>query len=337
MKRTGVALVGLGPGARPHLASLADLRQRLDVRWAICRHPAGAELGPLAGTVSASSDLAAALADREVEVAIVATPASTHLEIAGRCLAAGKHTLVEKPLATALADAEQLVALATGSGRTLGVVLQHRFSPGALRLRELLAQDALGAVQAASVRVPWWRPQSYYDEPGRGTLQRDGGGVLLTQAIHSIDLFRSLVGVSAVQAAHATTTALHRMETEDHVTALLRLGNGAPGFLVASTAMFPGGPESIEVVGRLATAVLQAGALKVAFHDGRSEAVGSDGRSGSGANIMDFSHEGHRALIEDFLDATAAGRAPRVSATEALETHRLIETVLRTARAGADR
>ena len=89
--------------------------------------------------------------------------------------------------------------------------------------------------------VPWWRPQTYYDEPGRGTLARDGGGVLLTQAIHALDLFRSLVGVSAVEAAQVVTTALHEMETEDYVAALVRLGQGEPGTVSATTALHPGG------------------------------------------------------------------------------------------------
>ena len=84
--------------------------------------------------------------------------------------------------------------------------------------------------------VPWWRPQSYYDEPGRGVQARDGGGVLITQAIHSLDLFRWLVGIERVEAAQVRTTALHRMETEDYASALVRLGNGAPGTIIATVA-----------------------------------------------------------------------------------------------------
>ena len=90
--------------------------------------------------------------------------------------------------------------------------------------------------------VPWWRPQSYYDDPGRGVLARDGGGVLITQAIHSLDLFRWLLGIERVEAAQVRTTALHRMETEDYAAALLRLGNGAPGTIIATVAAYPGSP-----------------------------------------------------------------------------------------------
>ena len=119
------------------------------------------------------------------------------------------------------------------------MVLQHRFRPGVERLQTLLDQHGLGTVQAASVSIPWWRPQSYYDQAGRGTLARDGGGVLITQAIHSLDVFRALVGVLRVVAAQASRTRVHRMETEDHVQALLELGQGAPGRLMATTAHYP--------------------------------------------------------------------------------------------------
>jgi predicted dehydrogenase len=332
-RRIGLALIGLGPGSQPHVKSLVDLVDRVDVRHAVCRRPDQADLGPLAGRVRATADLDAVLADPAVHAVIVATPAAKHLDIAGRCLAAGRHVLVEKPLEVSLPRAQALVAAARASGRRFGVVLQHRFRPGSQRLRALLAEGALGAVQFASVRVPWWRPQAgYYDQPGRGTLARDGGGVLLTQAIHALDLFRSLVGVTTVEAAQAATTAVHHMETEDYAAALLRLDGGAPGLLMATTAMFPGSPEVIEIAGTRATATLAAGRLQVRWHDGREETVEAEGPGGSGANIMDFPHDAHRALIADFLDAIESDRDPQVTGEEALATQRLIDEVL--ARAG---
>jgi predicted dehydrogenase len=152
--------------------------------------------------------------------------------------------------------------------------------------------------------------------------------VLLTQAIHSLDLFRSLVGVSAVDAAQVLTTSIHRMETEDYASALVRLGNGAPGSVFATTAMYPGAAETIEIIGQLGTAVLTGGDLKVSFRSGAQLAVKSDGGTGGGANVMDFPHDAHRALIEDFLLAVRDGRQPQVSGGEALETHVLIEQIL---------
>jgi len=338
MKRMGVVMVGLGPGSQPHLKSLRDLSDRVELRYAICRHPDQADRAFLPAGVPVTSDLNAALSDPDVDMAIVATPPATHLPIAVECLQRGKHILLEKPLEVSFARSRELVERAAASDSTCGVVLQHRFRPASLRLRELLASGKLGAVQAASVRVPWWRPQSYYEQAAkgtltRGTLARDGGGVLLTQAIHSLDLFRSLVGVTSVEASQVITTALHRMETEDYASALVRLGNGAPGSVMATTAMYPGGPETIEIIGQLGTAVLAGGDLKVTLLNGEQIEVKSEGGTGGGANVMDFPHDAHRALIEDFLTAVHERRQPCVSLPEALESQRVIEEILAPARA----
>ena len=328
MKRIGVALVGIGAGAVPHLRSLHDLRETVELRHAVTRRPAAADMGPFNGILAPTSDLQSALTDPVVQAVIVATPPSTHLEIAQQCFASGKHVLLEKPLDISLARSQAIVDMARNAKRHLGVVLQFRFRPGAIALQSILTSGGLGAVQAASVRVPWWRPQSYYEHAGRGTKARDGGGVLVTQAIHSIDLFRSLVGVTSVVAAQVQNTSLHSMETEDFASAMLTLGNGAPGYLMATTAMYPGLPESIEIIGTRGSAVLEGGALRIHYIDGRTLHVASEGGTGSGANIMDFSHAAHCALINDFAQAIALDRAPKVLGDDALATQKLIEQVL---------
>jgi predicted dehydrogenase len=319
-ERMGMALVGLGAASQPHLRSLQELSDRIDLRYVVTRQPHPERLHPYTGPVRQVRALDDALQDPLVQAVLVATPPSTHLEICQRCLTAGKHVLLEKPLELNLDRSAQLVELAKRSGLNLGVVLQHRFREAALVLQQLLDAGRLGSVQAASVRVPWWRSQAYYDEPGRGTLARDGGGVLLTQAIHTLDLFRSLVGVRSVKAAMVRQTRLHTMETEDHVTALLVLDNGAPGDLMATTAMYPGYPETIDIIGTLGSAHLT---------------VTSEGGTGSGANMMDFSHGPHRDLISDFIDSILEKRAPRVSGADALKTHVLIDELLRMGAAAA--
>ena len=212
-------------------------------------------------------------------------------------------------------------------------MLQHRFRPGILRLRAVLEAGGIGTVQAASMTVPWWRPQAYYDEPGRGTIARDGGGVLLTQAIHTLDLFRSLVGVRSVVAAQAMTTAVHRMETEDYVTALVRLGNGAPGTIRRPRRPIRAGPSGSRSSAPKGTASLIGGGLRVARIDGGTEVLAAEGPTGSGANIMDFPIDAHRALLADFFDAIAAGRDPAVTGEEALASQRLITDILERAAA----
>ncbi|EJE50934.1 putative dehydrogenase [Acidovorax sp. CF316] len=330
MKKLGIALLGVGPGSEPHLQSLATLADSVDLRWTLARSNPDKARAAVPPSTRVTGALQEILGDPLVEAVIVATPAYTHLEIASAALAAGKHTLVEKPLDVTLARAEELVGQAASHGVQLGVVLQHRFRPGAQRLKQLLDAGTLGAVQSAVLQVPWWRSQEgYYAKAGRGTLARDGGGVLLTQAIHAIDLFRSLVGVRAVVASQIATTAIHEMETEDFASALLTLGNGAPGVLVATTAMYPGRAEVLELVCRHATATLEGGNLRVQYHDGRVETLDGESKSGSGDSIMDFSPDAHIALHRDFFGAVAEGRAPTVTGAEAVATHRLIDQIVR--------
>lgn len=328
MDRLGLGIIGLGPASEPHARSLVELADRVVVRAAASRSEGRARAFADRFGFPVTTDIDGLIADPAIHAVLVLTPPAAHLDVAERCFAAGKHVLVEKPLEVAVDRAERLVAAGRAAGRRLGVVLQHRFRPSSLRLRALLDAGALGEVQGAWMLVPWWRPQAYYDEPGRGTLARDGGGVLLTQAIHTLDLFRSLVGVSAVVAAQAATTAVHRMETEDYASALLRLGNGAPGTLLATTAAYPGSPERIEIVGTRGTAALHGGALRVALHDGTEEVLAAEGPTGSGASIMDFPIDAHRALLSDFIDAVATGRDPAVTGEEALASQRLVAEVL---------
>jgi len=324
----GVSLIGLGPGSLPHAKSLLDLQDQAHVCWAATRRPERAAEFARTFPFRTTTDLDQAISDPAVDAVIVLTPPNAHLEVATRAFAAGKHVLVEKPLEVSVDKAAQLVEAGRRADRRLGVVLQHRFRSSSLRLQAALASGELGEVQTASMTVPWWRPQSYYDEPGRGTLARDGGGVLLTQAIHTLDLFRSLVGISAVIASRAKTTALHRMETEDFVTALVELGNGAPGSIMATTAFYPGYPERIEILGTNGVATVIGGALTLNLLNGHREEVASDGGTGSGASIMDFPHDAHRAVIADFLDAVRSGRDPRISGAEALESQRVISAIV---------
>src|SRR4029077_19828742 len=187
--------------------------------------------------------------------------------------------------------AERIVAAGRRADRRLSVMLQLRFRAASQRLKRLLDTSALGEVQAATMTVPWWRPQTYYDEPGRGVKARDGGGVLMIQAIHTLDLFRWFVGIGSIDAAVIRTTSLHKMETEDYVTALVRLGNGAPGTITATVAAFPGGPEHIMVIGAKGVARMEGSNLIVSFLDGTEDVVKDTGGSGSGSGFMQFSHE----------------------------------------------
>jgi predicted dehydrogenase len=334
-----VAIIGLGMAVGPHAQSLAALGDRVSVA-AACSPSAkrrDAFHARFPGFPLAES-LEAVLADRSISAVVVLTPPNTHLDVVRRAAAAGKHILLEKPLETTVARAEQVVAACRAAGVALGVVLQHRFRPAGQRLRALMAESSLGRLLGCSTAMRLWRPQSYYDEPGRGTLARDGGGVLLTQGIHTLDLMLSLAGPVAEVAAFATTTPVHRMETEDLVAGALRFANGALGTIEATTAAYPGFPERIEFVFERGTAAISGTALQVAWQDGRQESLRADGQGGgTGADPMAFPPDYHRALIADWLDALDSGRAPAVGGAEGLAVQRLIEALLGAAADGRPR
>jgi predicted dehydrogenase len=324
----GIAIIGLGNALAPHAKALQDLAGRVRVVHAVARNAEQRRRVAELYGFPTSGDTAAAIADPRVDAVLILTPTNAHLEIAEAAFANGKHVLCEKPLETTVGRAERLVACGRRADRRLAVMLQLRFRTASRRLKALIEAGALGEIQAATMTVPWWRPQSYYDEPGRGVKARDGGGVLLIQAIHTLDLFRWCVGISAVEAAIVRTTSLHRMETEDYATALVRLGNGAPGTIVATVAAFPGGPEQIMVIGSKGTARLEGSNLRVSFLDGTEDVVQDGGGSGSGSGFMAFSHEPHKAVISDFLDAIEQGRDPAIPGEEALATQRVIDMII---------
>jgi predicted dehydrogenase len=324
----GVSVIGLGTALQPHARSLVDLADRVRVVWAAAT--SNARLKDVADHYGfpTTTDIARAIEDPAVDAVLVLTPANAHLPIAEVAFAAGKHVLCEKPLEVSIERGEQLIAAGRRANRHLGVCLQIRFRLGSRRLHDILAEGALGTIQAATMMVPWWRPQSYYDEPGRGVRTRDGGGVLITQAIHALDLFRWLVGIDGIEAAQVRTTALHRMESEDYAAALVRLGNGAPGTIVATVAAYPGSPEWIHIIGSNGTARLEGGSLRLSFLDGREEVLADASGSGGGANVMAFSHTAHKAVLTDFLDAIEQGRNPAIPGEEALATQRVIDAIL---------
>jgi len=335
MAKTRIALVGLGMAVTPHAKSALDLKQRVEVAYAFS--PSAERRAEFAQQFAfpQCDRLETILEDRTVDAVAILTPPGTHLELVRRCAEAGKHVLLEKPLEITTARAESLVAACRSANVKLGIVLQNRHKPSAERLTALLEAEALGPLYGASTIIRLWRPQSYYDEPGRGTLARDGGGVLLTQAIHTLDLLLSLAGPPEAVTAFAATTPVHRMECEDLVCAAVRWKSGALGVIEATTAAYPGAPEHIELIGAKGTATLASTALEVRWSDGRRESLEPDGSSGgTGADPMAFPHDYHRGVWINFLDAVQHSGEARVNGEEGLRVHRLIDALLEASKAG---
>lgn len=331
MKPKGLAIVGLGMALDPHAKALADLPDTYEVKHAYSRSVERREAAAARYGLPVTGDLEAIVGDPDTHAALILTPPDSHFEIVQRFLNAGKDVLVEKPLDVSSARGAELVAMAQRLDRRLGVVLQHRFRESSRELSRLLEGGELGRIAAATCSVPWWRDQAYYDEPGRGTLARDGGGVLMTQAIHTLDLYRALVGGVRRVASVAETTPLHRLECEDFVAGVLHLENGAVGSLLATTAAYPGLSESIELICENGVARLGGGALRIDWLDGRVTEIAAEQALGGGSDPMDFPADAHRNLLQDFASAVEQGRDPLVSGREALQTQVLIDALIRAA------
>jgi predicted dehydrogenase len=317
------------------MKSLADLAERVEIAAAFSPTEARRRDFAARWRVPVTESAEAIWSDAAIDAVLVLTPPSTHLDLVEQAAAARKHVLLEKPVEITTARATRLVEAAERAGVTLGIVLQQRFRPVSLALAGMVAEGRLGQLVGASAWLANWRPQSYYDQPGRGTRARDGGGVLLTQGIHTLDLLIALAGMPVEAVAYATTTPVHRMETEDLVAGAVRFEDGAIGAISATTTAYPGYPDAIELIGTKGAARIESTALSVHFHDG-SEFRQDDGvlGGGAGADPMAFPHHHHRAVIADFLDSLDSGREPKVSGREALKVHRLIDALLRSAETG---
>ena len=333
--KTRLAIVGLGMAGTPHARGLMDLADKIEVVHAFARSETRRRAFGEKFPFPLCDDLETILNDDCVEAVAVFSPANTHRDIAIRCAQAGKHVLMEKPLDITTARAEELVAACRKAGVKLGVVLQHRFRPAGMKLAEMLRNGDLGAIVGCSTIIRLWRPQSYYDEPGRGSFARDGGGVLISQGIHTLDLMMSLAGPIDEVTGYAATTPVHRMETEDMVCAGARFANGAIGTIDATTAAFPGFHEEIILTCEKGTALLRGTELLVQLQDGRRIEIEPDrSAGGTGADPMAFPHDYHRAVMEDFVDAIREGREPKVTGEEALKVHRLIDALIETGKQG---
>ena len=317
---TRVAVIGAGVGAMAHLKALRELD------WPVLavatrraeRAAAVRELHPDARVCWPADDVF----DAGPDLVIVASPADAHLDGVRLAAARGVDVIVEKPLHARLDQAEELVEVAAKAGIGLAVCLQHRAKPAGLALKALVGE--LGGLIGGSVSVPWWRPQSYYDEPGRGTYARDGGGVLMTQAIHALDLFLSVVGAPVRVLCAAGRTAAHRMEAEDVVAGVLDYGQGRLVSLYATVAQYPGRTEELTVAGTSGTGVLHGSRL-VRYPS--AEVLMDGAASSASADPAALPVEWHAALIADAAEAFAAGREPLASGRSALVTQRVIAAV----------
>jgi predicted dehydrogenase len=319
---------------KPHLKSLEELGDRVEIAAGFTPSAERRKAFASANRHPVVDNLDAILSDKSIDVVFVLTPPTTHLEIVEQCAKAGKHVLLEKPIDVTTARARGCVEAMEKADRKLAIMLQHRFRAATRKLKQAVESGELGALVSGSASIRWWRTPEYFQQPGRGMKSRDGGGVLITQAIHTLDLFQSLTGPVAKVAAFAKTSPLRKIDTEDVVGAGIEFANGALGAIDATTVAYPGFPERIELACEKASATLVAETLDIFYKDGRHvKHEGAESKSG-GADPMAFPNDAHKALIADFLDAIDNNREPEVSGRAALRVHLLIDALLQSAEQG---
>ena len=335
MARLGVALIGAGMIANTHVAALSALQSRCQLRAIVSNRPERAEyLSTIYQGQSPqyTNELSVVLEDSNIDIVIVATPPNIRLDLIDALTKAGKHILLEKPVARNVEESKQVVDICERAKVRLAVLFQHRMWETAKAATELVASGELGKIGVVEIAAPLWRPQSYYDELERGTYARDGGGVLITQAIHTIDLALSLTGPVSRMQAMVATSSLHEMESEDFAVAGLHFTSGAVGSFVASTATYPHGKESIILHGEHGSLHLRANELNVYWQDANRKTYTSKiERDGSLESKSVF----HKRVIENFLDSVELGAAPMVSGRDALVSHRFIEAIEVSSRTGS--
>ena len=322
------ALVGAGVIGNTHAKALADLPDVAELVAVVDRDPAKArELAARYGVSVATDDLDAVLRRADIDAVTICTPSGVHADGAVAALDAGKHVVVEKPIDITLAAADRIIDAEKRSGKTVAVISQHRFDRSTEKVLDAVRDGHLGTITSAIASHAWWRGQSYYDSGDwRGTWALDGGGAVMNQTVHTINLMITTVGVPVEVFAYTGRLAHEGIEVEDTAAAVVKFASGALGIIHGTTAAYPGLDASLRIFGSKGSAVITDDEL-VFFH----AHVGAAPEIGMQAPIAENQVTdddkllpsdrglglGHRRQFADFIDAVNTGRAPRVGTAEA--------------------
>ena len=284
---------------------------------------------------------------RPLDIVAIGSPSGLHAEQGIAAAERGLHVLVEKPLDTTTARGDTLIGAAERAGVKLGVFFQDRLKPDVLKMKAMVDAGALGTAILASGRVKWYRPPNYYgDSRWRGTFALDGGGALINQAIHTLDLLLHFFG-PIVSVDARTATRLHSIEVEDTAVATFQFASGALGTFEASTAVFPGYPRRVELTGSRGTVVLEHDSLltvDLGSDPAQPTALGSDPKAAE-APTQDLTAKPqnvasptvsdatpHRRVFEDFIRAIDTNSTPACDGREGRRSVEVVDAIYASAR-----
>ncbi len=282
------------------------------------------------------ADYAELLQRPDVDVVAICAPHDLHAPMTIAAAQAGKHVLCEKPMARTTAECDAMIEVCDRAGVTLGVVFQSRFEPLSLQLKRLIDEGTLGRIVWSSANTIWYRTDDYYRSgPWRGTWAHGGGGVLINQAIHAIDLMLWLTGMPDRVTAQ-TRTLNHAIEVEDGAMAVLEYADNRLGLIQATTAAYPGYAERLEVYGTRGSAIYHKGAGRLEWHllDPHEDHVLEANISSGAANPMDITAVSHAAVFQDFADAVRQRRPPLIDGHEGRRSVQMVEAIYQSARSG---
>jgi predicted dehydrogenase len=322
----GVAIVGCGMIARFHAKALAEVADtRLVALVSRSATSARKMADELRLSCDITTDLASVLSRRDVHIVVICTPSGAHMEPAVAAANAGKHVVVEKPLEITLERCDAILGACTRNGVQLCTMFPSRFADANLALKKAVEAGRFGRLTLGETTCKWWRPQSYYDEGGwKGSKALDGGGALMNQAIHNVDLLLWMMGPVRQIIGFTATLAHERIEVEDTAVACLRFASGALGVVQATTSVHPGLPKTIAVHGDKGTVVIeQEDVLRWDFTPETDEDCAvrrrfaqKIGASGGSSNPAAISHVYHARQLADFVHALQTGSQPLVDGRE---------------------
>lgn len=287
-----------------------------------------------------TTDIDALLAQPGLQVVCIATPSGAHLEPALKAIRAGKHVIVEKPIEITVERADELLAAAREAGVQVSAIFQARYGEGARLVKQTVDSGRLGRLSLCSAYVKWHRAVSYYTG-WKGTLKLDGGGAVINQAIHAVNLLHWFAGIPTEVFGRTTRVVHQGIEAEDTACASFLFPSGALGVLEATTAAWPGWERRIELCGEFGSIALEDDRIvRWDFRDERPEDAGIRARfanqpAASGAGAPDqINFEGHRKQMVEMAESIRSGQPLPTPVTEARNTVAVVRALYESARSG---
>lgn len=334
MKEIGFGIVGCGVIAPTHAKALQQIEGAKLV--AACDIvPEKAEAFAKEYGCDAYTDLTEMLKREDLDAVCVTTPSGLHAEIGIQVAKAGKHVMVEKPIDVTLEKADALIRAAREAGVKLGVISQHRFDDAMIKLKKAVDEGKLGQLNFGGSHTKWYRSQEYYDSGDwRGTWELDGGGAIMNQSVHYVDLLQYIMGPVEEIFAYCATRDHVRIEVEDIAVATVKFRSGALGIIEGNTAAYPGFYTRLDIYGSDGSVIIQADQIVEWKLRGEENADTGAAKEAEGAASAQIGHSSHQRQLEDFVAAIREDREPLVNGEEGRKPLEIIIALYESARTG---